>query len=584
MWERFPPRMRKALTGALEAAGRLGHEEAKPEHLLLAIADDEECAAAFMLERSGISADRLKEELEPRLEKRPARLQRAGAISSSLMHVLDVAAGEADRARDRHVGTEHVALALTRINSNLASEVLAKLAFNQAAADAAMERWRKEGMPRRRPGLSGLAIGSPVLRKIVAPIERVARVPVMGWNVFVRKSLGHPKFATNPYPLYRWLREREPVRKDPLAPVWVITRYDDTMLMLRDPRFKKDPFASQRLPKTVREQLAVPLENVFRASVETVSMLFLDPPEHTRIRSIFTKAFTPRRLENLRERIQLICDKRLDRVAASGRMELMGDLAAPLPVTVIAELLGFPPEDYQKIKKWSDDMAEALALNPSGEAQGRAAEARDALRVYFDDVVKQIEAKPGDNLLSALLAPDVDVLNRDELFTNSILLLAAGHETTTHLIGNAIYLLLKHPEQLAAVRAKPELLEGAIEEVLRYEAPVQWTSRVAGEDIELRGERIKRGDIVLASVGAANRDPEVFEDPETFNIYRTENRHLSFGAGSHFCLGAALARMEATIAIGTILRRFPELQVERTKLKWQKGLTFRGLKALPLRF
>jgi len=406
---------------------------------------------------------------------------------------------------------------------------------------------------------------------------------VLAWNVYVRKSLGHPRFVTDPYPMYRWLREREPVRKDPIAPVWVVTRYDDTMTMLRDPRFRKDPFASMRLPKAVREQLDVPVENAFRSSIETVSMLFLDPPEHTRIRSIFTKAFTMKRLESLRPRIQLICDKRLDRVKDQGRLELMADLAAPLPVTVIAELLGFPPEDYQKIKKWSDDMAEALGLNPGADAQARAAQARDELREYFDEVVKLVEKNPGDNLLSVLLSPDVDVLTREELFTNSVLLLAAGHETTTHLIGNGIYTLLRHPEQIRALRENPaELMPGAIEEILRYECPVQWTSRVAGEDIAMRGKTIKRGDIVLSSLGAANRDPEVFERPDEFDIRRKENRHLSFGAGPHFCLGATLARMEASIAIATILQRFPDLRLARAKLIWQKGLTFRGLKSLPL--
>ena len=575
--------MRKALTAALEQAGQLGHEAAEPEHLLLGIASDPESAAAFMFERAGISEAQIKAQLNGSTHRGPARVQRAGSLSPAAMHVLDVAVGEADRREDRHVGTEHVALALTRINGNLASTTLAQVGFTADRAEAAIAAWVRDGMPRQRYGLSRLTVRSPLLQKLIASLEKLARIPTLAWQVYVRKSLGHPRFVTDPYPMYRWLRAREPVRKDPIAPVWVITRYDDTMLMLRDLRFKKDPFASMRLPKTVREQLDVPVENAFRSSIETVSMLFLDPPEHTRIRSIFTKAFTMKRLEALRPRIQLICDKRLDRVAGQGHMELMADLAAPLPVTVIAELLGFPPEDYQKIKKWSDDMAEALGLNPSGEAQARAAQARDELRCYFDDVVKLIESKPGDNLLSALLAPDVDVLTREELFTNSVLLLAAGHETTTHLIGNGILTLLRHPDQLRALRENPtELMPGAIEEILRYECPVQWTSRVAGEDIALRGQTIKRGDIVLSSLGAANRDPEIFPDPERFDIRRKDNRHLSFGAGPHFCLGATLARMEASIALTTILQRFPNLRLAKGKLRWQKGLTFRGLKALPL--
>jgi cytochrome P450 len=584
MWERFPPRMRKAVTAALVEAARRGHDQMLPEHLLLTLIDDPECAASFMLERAGISSEALIAELEPAMAAGSSRLQRAASISSPAMHLLDVAVGEADRLGDRHVGTEHVAVALTRINSNVASEVLARLNFTGPSAEKALKAWRREGMPRQRHGLSRVVIRSPILRRIIEPFEKAARIPTLAWHVYVRKSLGHPRFVTDPYPLYRWLRERHPVRKDPLAPVWVLTRYDDTMQMLRDPRLLKDPFGSQRLPNTVSEQLDVPIENKFRSSVETVSMLFLDPPEHTRIRSIFTKAFTMKRMEMLRPRIQLICEKRLDRVGGKGEMELMRDLAAPLPVTVIAELLGFPPEDYDKIKRWSDDMAEALGLNPGPDAQSRAAKARADLRVYFDEVVKGIEKHPGENLLSALLAPDVDVLTRDEIFTNSILLLAAGHETTTHLIGNGILTLLRNPDQLRDLRDHPALLPDAIEEILRFEPPVQWTSRATAEVYDIRGQRISAGQVLLASVGAANRDPEVFADPDRFDIRRKDNRHLSFGAGPHFCLGATLARMEASIAISTILSRFPNLRLGKGKLRWQKGLTFRGLKTFPLRF
>jgi cytochrome P450 len=378
------------------------------------------------------------------------------------------------------------------------------------------------------------------------------------------------------------LREREPVRRDPLAPVWIVMRYDDTFFMLRDPRFKKDPFAAIRLPPDARRQLDVPVADAFRASLETVSMLFLDPPEHTRIRSIFTKTFTPRRIENLRPRIQKMCDEILDRAAARGRIELMSELAAPLPVTVIAELLGFPPADYAKIKKWSDEMAEALGLNPTLEQQARAQLAREEMRLYFDEIVAHVRATPGDNLLSALLAPEVEVMNADELFANSVLLLAAGHETTTNLIGNGMYALLTHPEQLDDLRKHPEIIDTALEELLRFDPPVQWTSRVAGETIELRGQTFQRGDIVLASVGSANRDPRVFKNPDQLDLRRTENKHLSFGTGIHFCLGAALARMEGEIVIGTLVRRFPNLKLLTGKPRWRKGITFRGVQSLEL--
>jgi len=579
------------VTTALEIAGRDGRDVAAPEDLLQAIAADPESAAVFIFEHAGIAPEKILRRLEDDNQCRPERSagqhspselpQRATALSPAAMHLLDIAKGEADRLAHRHIGTEHVALALARSNTVAASQILHDLGLTLQRGEAALRAWTSQGMRRQRNRLERWAATTPV-RWLVGPIRFIGHYPALMWKVLVRKSIGHPGFVSDPYPLYRKLRERQPVRKDPIAPVWIITSYDETLATLRDPRFKKDPFASQRLPETVREQLQMSIGESFRGSVETTSMLFLDPPEHTRVRAIFTRTFTPRRLESLRPRIEQICEKWLDRIEQRGRMELMGDLAAPLPVTVIAELLGFPPEDYQQIKEWSDDMAEALGLNPSMEAQTRAALARAELRVYFDQVVQRIEQQPGDNLLSALLAPEVDVMTREELFANSVLLLAAGHETTTNLIGNGMLALLRHPDQLAALRADPQLMGSAIEEMLRYDPPVQWTSRVAGEEIELAGVTIPRGQIVLASLGAANRDPKYFEDPDRFDIHRENNKHLSFGSGIHFCLGAALARMEAEITFTAMLRRFPKLRLARQKIRWRKGITFRGVEALEL--
>jgi cytochrome P450 len=402
------------------------------------------------------------------------------------------------------------------------------------------------------------------------------------WQIFIGKSLGHPRFVTDPYPLYRKLREREPIRRDPIAPVWVITTYAQTQAMLRDPRFHKDPFARERLPREMREQLSAGPMASARASLEMRSMLFLDPPAHTRVRGIFTRTFTPRRLESLRPRIQSITDRMLDSVATTRRMNLMADLAAPLPVTVIAELLGFPPQDYRQIKKWSDEMTEALGLAPTPQQAARAYQARQEIHDYFDRLVARLRQEPGENLLSALLELEAqgEGLASDELFSNSILLLAAGHETTTNLIANGTLALLRNPDQLKDLRANPHLIQSAVEEMLRYDPPVQWTSRVAGEDFEFAGKLIKRGEVLLASVGAANRDPAVFTNPDSFDIRRQDNRHLSFGSGIHFCLGAALARMEAEIAISTLLRRMPRLKLARQRLRWRKGMTFRGLEAL----
>jgi cytochrome P450 len=582
--------MRKAITTALEVAGRAGADEASVEHLLAAIVQDPQCAAQFMFEQSGIAPAALLERLGAGGDA-PPRPSRAERFSSGALHVLDVAVAEADRRGDRHVGTEHVALALARTNGSASSTGLKELGFTHERGDAALKTWHRRGMPRQR-GAVGAIFARPVLRTLAGPIVTAAHYGAMGWHVYVNKSLGHPRFVTDPYPLYKKLRETQPVRKDPIAPVWVITRYAETMTMLRDPRFKKDPFASDRLPPVAREQLAVSDAAAGRASAEMVSMLFLDPPEHTRVRTIFTKAFTPRRLEAMKDRIRQITDKRLDRAEANARdgvIDLIRDLAYPLPVTVIAEMLGFPPEDYERIKKWSDEMAEALTLNPMADAQARAYRARQEIKQYFNGVVARLKDNPGDNLISALLTGEAygecgERLNPDELFANCILLLAAGHETTTNLIGNGVLALLRHPEQLRDLREHTEeLIRGAVDELLRYDPPVQWMSRVTGETLTLGGKEIPRGEILLASVGAANRDPEVFPDPDRLDIRRKDNRHLSFGAGSHFCLGAALARMEAETAIGTLITRYPKLALATRKLRWRKGLTFRGLHELRLK-
>jgi cytochrome P450 len=583
--------MRKAITTALEIAGRTGANEASVEHLLAAIAQDPQCAAQFMFEQSGITRAALLARLPGAGGASPPRPERASRFSSAAMHVLDVAVAEADRRGDRHVGTEHVALALSRTNGNAPSVILKDLGFTHERGEAALKTWHRRGMPRQR-GAVGAIFARPVLRTIAGPFVTAAHYAGMGWNVYVNKSLGHPRFVTDPYPLYKRLRETQPVRKDPIAPVWVITRYAELMTMLRDPRFKKDPFASDRLPPVAREQLAVSDAAAGRASAEMVSMLFLDPPEHTRVRTIFTKAFTPRRLEAMTARIQQITDKRLERAESNstdGTIELIRDLAYPLPVTVIAEMLGFPPEDYERIKKWSDEMAEALTLNPPAEAQARAYRARQEIKEYFNAIAARLKENPGDNLISALLTGEAygdrgERLNPDELFANCILLLAAGHETTTNLMGNGVLALLRHPDQLRDLRENtPELIRSAVDELLRYDPPVQWMSRVTGETLTLGGQEIERGQILLASVGAANRDPAVFPDPDRLDIRRKDNRHLSFGAGGHFCLGAALARMEAEAAIATLITRYPKLELVTKKPRWRKGLTFRGVHELRLR-
>ncbi|MGD0139174.1 MAG: cytochrome P450 [Tepidisphaeraceae bacterium] len=588
MWQRFPLRMRRALVSALDEAARHGREAADAEDLLAVIADDRESAGAYLLEQCGVDIGRILDRAQPGIGPLPA--QRADRLNRSAIRILRSASAEATRLRHDHVGTEHVIAALALAGDLEVGKKLNDAGMTPANAEAAIRRWIADGMPRRRGGWGWAPVQPRLLTAAMRPLQKAARLPRILWNVFANKSLAHPRFVTDPYPLYRWLRERQPVRKDPLAPVWVLTRHDDVMEMLRSPRFRKDPFAPQRLPRLVRKQLGVPGEET-RPQPETVSMLFLDPPAHTRVRGVFSRAFTPASLAELRPSIERMARQRIDRVvegfastAATGQMDIIADLAYPLPVVTIVEMLGFPAEDFPRIKQWSDDLAAALSLNPSPKQQTRSNQAWNEIRGYFEQVVARMQRTPGNSLLSRLLEAEnePDGLNRDEMFTNCVLLLSAGHETTTNLIGNGMLALLRNRDQWDLLVRQPDLIESAVDELLRYDSPVQWTSRLTGEPIEINGQTIPPGEIVLGCLGAANRDPARFPDPDRLDIRRSDNRHLAFGSGIHYCLGAALAKMEAQIAIRELAARFPRMTLAKTKLRWMKGLTFRGVKSLPV--
>ncbi len=583
MWERFAPRMRRTIVSALDEASRGGQETAGAEHLLLAFAKDRQSAGAYVLEQCGIELKPMIERLSP-MNGDPSEIepsQRTSKLDDSALVLLREADDQSHRLGHHHIGTEHLALALANLPRLDAGKMLRDGGLTPEAARQAIDRWIKQGMPRRRGGMAWRGFRSPMARAVMRPIQKTLRVPGIAWKIFIRKSLAHPRFTTNPYPLYRWLREREPVRPDPLAPVWILSRYEDVATLMRDPRFKKDPFAPERLPGFVREQLGA---TDARVDIETVSMLFLDPPAHTRVRGMLSRAFTPKTLADLTPRIELIAKKRLDRVEASGRMDLIADLAYPLPVIVIAELLGFPPEDYPRHKEWSDAFAAALALRETATLQAKAALARTEIRQYFNQIVLDLQKKPTDTLISRLLESEgePDGLNREEIFSNAVLLLAAGHETTTNLIGNGILALLRNRDQWDLLVREPDLADSAVEEMLRYDCPVQWISRMTGMATEMRGRMIPPGQIVLGCIGAANRDPARFPNPDRFDIRRTDNKHLSFGIGIHYCIGAALARMEAQIALRQLVSRFPKMRPAFRRVNWIKGLTFRGVKSLPV--
>jgi cytochrome P450 len=384
-----------------------------------------------------------------------------------------------------------------------------------------------------------------------------------------------PDFVADPYPTYHRLRVEEPVHHSPLG-FWVLTRYEDVVASLRDPRLIKEPIAS-----FVAARFGAPLPAM------GLSMLDRDPPDHTRLRSLVSKAFTPKVIEGLRPRIQQIVDGLLADAEAKGSMDLIEEFAYPIPVNVICEMLGVPVEDHEQFKGWSLDIARGLDLimmGPDSELGQRSVAARHGLAEYFHGLIALRRVAPRADLLSALIAAEEagDKLSENELLATCILILIAGHETTVNLIGNGTLALLRHPDQLRRLRENPALIGTAVEELLRYDGPVQRTARIPSEDLVIAGQKIPAGDMVMPFIGAADRDPAQFPEPDRLDITRAENRHIAFGLGIHFCLGAPLARVEGQIAINTLVRRFPKLALATDTPQFRQSLTLRGLQSLPV--
>lgn len=388
-----------------------------------------------------------------------------------------------------------------------------------------------------------------------------------------------PEVVADPYPFYHRLRSDDPVHHSPLG-FWILTRYDDVVMALRDPRFGRKGF----------EPL---LQAVYGSGAGqpgyVTSMLFRDPPDHTRLRGLVNKAFTPRVVEELRPRIQEVVDGLLDEVQDRETMDVIADLAYPLPVIVICEMLGVPTSDRGTLRQWSIDIArslDAIGLPVDPEIIVRGNAARQALTSYFrHGLIPERRKRPRPDLLSALIAAEEegDTLSEGELLATCNLLFVAGHETTVNLIGNGLLALLRHPAQLQMLREDPSRIESAVEEFLRYDSPVQRTGRIPDSEVEIDGKQIAPGEMVVAVIGAANRDPAHFPDPDRLDITRSDNRHIAFGWGIHFCLGAPLARVEGQIAISALLRRAPRLALATRAPEWRESSVLRGLKALPVK-
>jgi cytochrome P450 len=385
-----------------------------------------------------------------------------------------------------------------------------------------------------------------------------------------------PEVLANPYPLYRRLREEDPVHWDPYLHAWVVTRYVDVQTVLHHYRAART-YSPERLEELGMGELS-PI-----AALMVRQMLFLDPPEHTRVRRLAAAAFTPRRVAVLREHIRQITEQLVDDLS-DGRVEVMDGLANPLPAIVTAEMLGVPTADHELLKSWSQDFAEMLGNfqhNP-GRAK-KVLQTVEEMVAYFRAAVISEASKPTQGLMNALTTAEIDGdrFSVEEVVANVIVTMVGGQETTTNLIGNGLLTLLRHPEQLERLRSDPTLLESAVEELLRYESPSQHTARLAPAGAVLGDTEIPKGDAVIAVMGAGNRDPERFPDPDRLDLGRQQNRHLAFGWAGHFCFGAPLARIEGQLAFETLLSRFSELSLAPDEeIRWRPNLGLRGLTEL----
>ncbi|HLF74586.1 MAG TPA: cytochrome P450 [Anaerolineales bacterium] len=407
---------------------------------------------------------------------------------------------------------------------------------------------------------------------------------ISGVDALSLSNLLNPKVRADPYPFYTRLRSEDPVHWDEEMGFWVLTRYADIAAVYNDPRFSRAEGLRrgfERLPGS--EQVVA--EPVYRSFSKT--MFYSDPPYHTRLRGLVNNAFTPNAVEQMRPHVQQIVDRLLDAVQNRGEMDAIRDLAHPLPLLVIAQMLGLPAEERLRFKQWSDDLFAILGSVPHApELMERAARSLAELTAYLTALSQERRAQPQSDLLSALVgvAEKGERLTQEELIANVTILLSAGHETTSHLIGNGLLALLRHPEQMQQLRGNPRLIASAVEEMMRYDNPVQIAYRSAAEDVKVGGRCIRKGQLVNSILAAGNRDPQRFSEPDRFDIARDEGRHLGFGLGIHFCIGAPLVRLEAQVAFSTILRRFPELRLATESLEWQEHPIFRGVKSLPIVF
>ena len=414
-------------------------------------------------------------------------------------------------------------------------------------------------------------------------IQKAIRSVVVGamlarerWQSGVAYNPLSRQTAQDPYPVYAALRERDPVHRSALMNAWMFARHADIDTILRDHRrFSNDP---RKGTLSSRQRASLPADEEF-------TMLFLDPPDHKRLRALVNKAFTPKAVNALEPHIRSLLGSLLDEIEDLAGFDLMQVVAQPLPVIVIAEMLGVPPEDRAQFKIWSDQRARTLEPSIDARERALADTANKSLNDYFRPIIEERRADPKDDIVSALAQAEEegDRLTELEMLNMLRLLLIAGNETTTNLIGNGVLALLRHPDQLQRLRDDPSLIPLAVDELLRFDSPVQTDFRRALEDCEVNGFPLKKRDNIVLMLGAANRDPDVFDDPDRLDVGRGDRSHLSFGRGIHHCIGAPLARLEGRVVLEMLLERFSQISLRGEQPRFRNSIVLRGLESLPVR-
>jgi len=575
LWDVMPPRTRHILQDAIKIAA--GRASVEPHHLLLALIDSRRSGAQYLIQHCDADISRLRDDLIAEQNSDSAQPSLGEIILSPPLLQLLAEALELSKSLGRpYVASTHLLMSLAASNLPLGAR-LRNAGLTPEALRRAWRRWQREPNLRRRwaLGLEAASVFRPVMPRIPS-IKTMAALAGIPWKVVAKKSLLHPGYRSDPFRMYDVLRSTRPFALDPLLPAFIAVNYADVQFVIKDGRFGRGPFLSDSFPTLVRRQLGGPEHQRGLPAM----MLFADPPRHTRIRAAFMRVFNSVSMDVIRRQMAETIQELLDQMATRKSVDLIEMFSGPLPTTVITRMMGLPGADAPLLSAWSDRMVPAIGIHSSLQDLAAA----DAAYTEFSDYLKlKLASRSKEGMLGALLEGDAADLPQEEFIANCMLLLMAGHETTTSLITNGIWLLIRHPEQRAIAMRDPKAMALAVEEILRFESPVQWTGRVAIADVDVAGQKVLRGDLVLAGIGAANRDPAVFSEPDQFKVDRPDNRHIAFGFGIHYCLGAMLAKMEAQMALYEFFRRFPHATLARDSLRWRPGLVLRCPEQLILR-